>query len=48
LPPLYAKFGKVIEGQDVIDAIALVEVDRNDKPIEQVVMESVTIEDGMW
>ncbi len=48
LPPLYAKFGKVIEGQDVIDAIALVQVDRNDKPTEQVVMESVTIEDGMW
>lgn len=48
LPPLYVKFAKVVEGQDVVDTIALVQVDRNDKPVEQVVMESVTIEEGMW
>ncbi|MEX2017128.1 MAG: peptidylprolyl isomerase [Candidatus Pacearchaeota archaeon] len=29
-------FGKVIEGMDVIDAIAKVETDANDKPLEEV------------
>jgi cyclophilin family peptidyl-prolyl cis-trans isomerase len=48
LPPLYVKFGKVIEGQEVVDAIANVQVDGNDKPLEEVMMESVTIEEGMW
>jgi cyclophilin family peptidyl-prolyl cis-trans isomerase len=46
LPPAYAKFGMVIEGQEVVDAIANVRVDGSDKPLEQVVMESVTIEEG--
>jgi cyclophilin family peptidyl-prolyl cis-trans isomerase len=45
LPPSYSKFGKVIEGQDVVDAIANVSRNHNDKPDEQVVMEKVTIED---
>jgi cyclophilin family peptidyl-prolyl cis-trans isomerase len=48
LPPLYVKFGKVIEGQEVVDAIANVQVGANDKPVEPVVMESVSIEEGMW
>jgi len=46
LPPSYAKFGKVIEGQDVVDAIAQVERNSNDKPLEPVVMNKVTIEEG--
>jgi cyclophilin family peptidyl-prolyl cis-trans isomerase len=46
LPPAYAKFGKVIEGQDVVDAIADTETDHKDKPVEPVVMNKVTIEDG--
>lgn len=46
LPPSYAKFGKVIEGQDVVDAIADIETDHKDKPVEPVVMKTVTIEDG--
>jgi cyclophilin family peptidyl-prolyl cis-trans isomerase len=46
LPPAYAKFGRVIEGQDVVDAIAESETGHNDKPVERVVMNKVTIEDG--
>lgn len=37
-------FGKVTEGMDVVDAIALVDVGPNDKPTTDVVLESVTIE----
>lgn len=44
LPPLYTKFGRVVEGQDVVDQIAEVRVNDRDKPLEQVVMEKVTIE----
>jgi hypothetical protein len=36
----------VIEGQDVVDAIADAETDHKDKPVEPVVMKTVTIEDG--
>ncbi len=43
LPPSYTKFGQIIEGQDVVDEIAEVETNANDKPLEQVVMEKVTI-----
>ncbi len=32
LPPSYSKFGKVFEGQDVVDAIANVERNASDKP----------------
>jgi cyclophilin family peptidyl-prolyl cis-trans isomerase len=45
LPPSYTKFGRVIEGQGVIDQIADVQTDGNDKPREKVVMEKVTIEE---
>ena len=45
LPPSYTKFGQVIEGQDVVDAIASTQTGRNDKPIEPVTMEKVTIEE---
>jgi cyclophilin family peptidyl-prolyl cis-trans isomerase len=46
LPPSYTKFGNVIEGQDVVDEIAVVETNASDKPIEPVVMEKVYIEEG--
>jgi cyclophilin family peptidyl-prolyl cis-trans isomerase len=46
LPPSYTKFGKVIEGQDVVDSIASVQTDRNDRPHEQIVMNRVYIEDA--
>jgi len=44
LPPNYTIFGRVTEGQDVIDAIASTETDRSDKPISPVTMEKVTVE----
>ncbi|HWQ94429.1 MAG TPA: peptidylprolyl isomerase [Gammaproteobacteria bacterium] len=44
LPHQYVIFGRVTEGQDVVNAIANVARDRNDKPVEPVVMEKVTIE----
>ena len=45
LPPSYTKFGVVVEGQDVVDAIAEVETNQRDKPLEEVKMEKVTIEE---
>ncbi len=44
LPPSYTIFGRVTEGQDVVDAIASTPKDRNDKPNSPVTMEKVTIE----
>ncbi|MCA1816609.1 MAG: peptidylprolyl isomerase [Acidobacteria bacterium] len=44
LPPSYTKFGRVIEGQDVVDAIATTPTAAGDRPREDVVMEKVTIE----
>ncbi len=46
LPPSYTKFGKLIEGQDVVDAIAEVATSPGDKPLEPVVMERVYIEEN--
>ena len=46
LPPSYTKFGKLIEGQDVVDAIAETPTSPGDKPIEQVVMNRVYIEEA--
>jgi cyclophilin family peptidyl-prolyl cis-trans isomerase len=45
LPPSYTKFGRVIEGQDIVDKIATSPTDRGDRPVDRVVMESVTIEE---
>lgn len=39
----YAAFGKVVSGMDVVDEIAAVETDCNDKPRTPVVMEKVEI-----
>ncbi|MBO5273591.1 MAG: peptidylprolyl isomerase [Clostridia bacterium] len=38
----YAAFGKVVEGMDVVDAIAATKTDYNDRPYEDQVMKSVT------
>jgi len=46
LPPSYSKFGKVNEGQDVVDAIAGVPRNSNDKPNDPVVMNKVYIQDA--
>lgn len=40
----YASFGKVIQGMDVVDAIAIVETDIYDKPLKNIVIESVSID----
>ena len=38
----YSIFGEVVEGLDVIDKIASVDVDRMDRPYEDVIIESIT------
>lgn len=40
----YAAFGRVIDGMDVVDAIAATEVDYNDKPVKPQTMKIVYIE----
>jgi cyclophilin family peptidyl-prolyl cis-trans isomerase len=44
LPPSYTIFGRVKEGQEVVNAIATADRDRNDRPLAEVKMEKVTIE----
>ena len=44
LPPSYTIFGRVTEGQDVVDAIATTQTGANDKPTQPVTIEKVTIE----
>ena len=43
LPPSYTIFGRVTEGQEVVNAIATTPT-RNDRPVDEVKMEKVTIE----
>jgi cyclophilin family peptidyl-prolyl cis-trans isomerase len=43
LPPSYTIFGKVVEGQDIVDKIANTPVDGADKPTTSVVMKSVKL-----
>ena len=45
LPLSYTKFGQLIEGQEVVDSIAMVDRNHNDKPNEAVVMNRVFIEE---
>ena len=40
----YSIFGQVFEGLDAIDAIAAVETDEADKPLEDVIIESIVFE----
>lgn len=40
----YAAFGKVIEGMDIVYKISKVSTDANDKPLEDVIIESITID----
>lgn len=40
----YAAFGKVVEGMDVVDEIASVRTDYRDKPVEDQIIEKMTIE----
>lgn len=43
LPHAYTIFGKVIEGQEVVDAISLVKRNAQDRPLEPVVITKVAI-----
>lgn len=43
LPPQYSLFGKVVKGLDVVDAMQKVVTDRNDRPLTDVKINSVTI-----
>lgn len=45
LPHNYTIFGKVVEGMNVVDAIASSATDRSDRPKENVVMNKVTVEE---
>ena len=40
----YAAFGKLIEGEDVLEAIATTDVDWNDRPLTPQVMKTVTVD----
>ena len=40
----YAAFGKVVEGMDIVDAIASCATDASDRPLEEQAMESVRVE----
>jgi len=40
----YAAFGKVIEGIEVVDKVAAVKTDYNDRPLQPVVIEIMTVE----
>lgn len=44
LPPNYTIFGRVIEGQDVVDKIASTATDSGDKPTSPITMDKVTVE----
>ncbi|MCR5796967.1 peptidylprolyl isomerase [Eubacterium xylanophilum] len=40
----YAAFGKVVEGQDVVDEIATTDTDMSDRPLKDVIMTKVTVD----
>jgi len=40
----YAAFGKVIEGMDIVDRMAAVQTDRQDRPVKPLVMKTVTVD----
>jgi cyclophilin family peptidyl-prolyl cis-trans isomerase len=43
LPPNYSPFGQVVKGLDVVEQLQSVKTDRNDRPLEDVVIQSVTV-----
>ena len=42
-PYAHPVFGTVLEGMDVVDKIGRVETDRNDKPLQDVVIQSIDV-----
>ena len=43
LPPQYNHFGQIVKGLDVLETMQSVPTDRNDRPLEDVTINSVTI-----
>ncbi|MEY2966587.1 MAG: hypothetical protein RLY50_637, partial [Actinomycetota bacterium] len=43
LPPNYSLFGQVVKGLDVVDAMQRVQTARGDRPVTDVVINSVAI-----
>jgi cyclophilin family peptidyl-prolyl cis-trans isomerase len=43
LPHAYTIFGKVISGMEVVDAIAITKVDGDDRPLEKITINKVTV-----
>ena len=43
LPHAYTIFGEVLEGLDVVDAIATTPTDYSDRPLEEIIMEEIEI-----
>lgn len=41
----YAAFGKVVEGMDVVDEIANMKTDFSDRPVADIVIDTITVED---
>jgi peptidyl-prolyl cis-trans isomerase A (cyclophilin A) len=39
-------FGEVVDGADVVDRISQTQTDRNDRPVQDVVLESVAVEEA--
>ncbi len=46
LPPQYSLFGKVVKGLDVVETMQQVDTDRNDRPLVDVTINSVTISES--
>ncbi len=46
LPPDYALLGKVTEGQDVVDLIGVAPVQPDEKPVDPIVIRSITIDES--
>ena len=46
LPPQYSLFGKVVKGLDVVDAMQRVPTGPGDRPVDDVVINAVTIEEA--
>ncbi len=43
LPPAYTIFGRVVSGQEVVDAIANVKTTNNDRPVDPVVINNIEV-----
>ena len=46
LPPSYSLFGKVVKGLDVLAAMEAVPTGRNDRPVEDLTIVSVTVDEA--